>query len=298
MIKMDKKCIFKVGDKVIKARRYSVTQYCKYSGDASEVPIGTVGKIKFVDNSRIRVKFETGISWNVDQSELDLIIEEGGTMELKAGARVTCTIEGKEIRDAKLQYEKGEWYICQNEREGNSCEDKLGYKYSWVFDEDNPAEQGVVSLSLLNPIKKGDDIEGERLLKSGLDIITDKEGIMFKAGDVVERINDDCLDIKVGDIATVASIEGNLLFLKGSKNYVGGYTTRNFKLYKPATQPKGVTKMGDMIKKYWVEHQDVLMTVGIVMLVDHFLFGGALREKIKTTLENFLTKADKKISAA
>lgn len=70
-------------------------------------------------------------------------------MELKAGARVTCTIKGTEIRDAKLQYEDGQWYICQNLKDGAYCLDKLGYKYSWVFNKENPEINDIKNLRSL-----------------------------------------------------------------------------------------------------------------------------------------------------
>lgn len=71
-------------------------------------------------------------------------------MELKAGARVTCTIFGTKIKNAKLQFEDGKWYICQNERDGNNCKDKLGYEYSWRFNKDEPLNDLVENLHLLD----------------------------------------------------------------------------------------------------------------------------------------------------
>ena len=56
---------------------------------------------------------------------------------LKHGDSVTCTIDGRKITDAKVNMQYWEnykkLYICQNEQEGYSCDDKLGYKYSWVM---------------------------------------------------------------------------------------------------------------------------------------------------------------------
>jgi SpoVK/Ycf46/Vps4 family AAA+-type ATPase len=55
-------------------------------------------------------------------------------MECKVGDKVTCTIGDRAITDARLQQESGYLYICQNDRDGGSCNDKLGYQYSWQFE--------------------------------------------------------------------------------------------------------------------------------------------------------------------
>lgn len=33
--------------------------------------------------------------------------------------------------EGRIQLEDGKYYLCQNERAGASCSDKLGYKFSW-----------------------------------------------------------------------------------------------------------------------------------------------------------------------
>ena len=48
------------------------------------------------------------------------------------GNSCTCTIEGDIIDDAKLQFEYGRWFICQNIKSGTDCDNKLGYAHSWV----------------------------------------------------------------------------------------------------------------------------------------------------------------------
>lgn len=51
-------------------------------------------------------------------------------MKLRKGMRVTCEIDGARIIDAKIQEQDGDFYICQNKKDGYSCKDKLGYDYS------------------------------------------------------------------------------------------------------------------------------------------------------------------------
>jgi hypothetical protein len=60
-------------------------------------------------------------------------------------------------------------------------------------------------------------------------------------------------------------------------------------------QPIGRKKsMLDSVKNYVEKHKDMLFTIVLVVLIDHFLFGGALRSKIQTTLEGVLKKAEDK----
>ena len=61
-----------VGSIVVKARRYSESEYCKYGGDAGEVPLGEEGIVRSVSGSNISVSFNCGTIWGVDASELDL----------------------------------------------------------------------------------------------------------------------------------------------------------------------------------------------------------------------------------
>ena len=47
------------------------------------------------------------------------------------GKRFSATILGTEV-EGRIQVEEGYVFLCQNSRNGASCTDKLGYKYSWV----------------------------------------------------------------------------------------------------------------------------------------------------------------------
>jgi hypothetical protein len=62
---------FKVGDRVVKVKAYTSSQYCRFGGNDREVPIGTLGTIKSVNSlSEVRVKFDNNVDWNVDVSEI------------------------------------------------------------------------------------------------------------------------------------------------------------------------------------------------------------------------------------
>jgi len=52
-------------------------------------------------------------------------------MKLRKGMRVRCKIGGKDVTDAKIQEENGEFYICNNVISGDPCVKKMGYRFSW-----------------------------------------------------------------------------------------------------------------------------------------------------------------------
>ena len=57
------------------------------------------------------------------------------------------------------------------------------------------------------------------------------------------------------------------------------------------SKPKG-EGMIETVKCYVNKHRDFLFTVILVMVVDHFIFKGALREKIKSVIDGALNKAN------
>ncbi len=74
-------------------------------------------------------------------------------MKLRDGMRVKCKICGVEINDAKLTFEDGKWYICQDVKNGSSCRDKKGYRYSWYFQQypNGTYSDGVTDLRPFSP---------------------------------------------------------------------------------------------------------------------------------------------------
>jgi hypothetical protein len=57
-------------------------------------------------------------------------------------------------------------------------------------------------------------------------------------------------------------------------------------------KPQRRKTMLENVKGYVEKHKDMLFTLGLVILVDHFLFKGALRERIKGTVEGALKKVE------
>ena len=64
-----------------------------------------------------------------------------------------------------------------------------------------------------------------------------------------------------------------------------------------AIPPNEFKKVGfmDFLKNYFTKHQDSLMTLAVIILLDHFLFDGAFRNKIKGMVDNLINKTEKNL---
>lgn len=76
--------------------------------------------------------------------------------------------------EGKLCVQNGEVYLCQNERDGDDCKDKQGYKYSWVVGSGSPEDLKEESVSCFHLVPCTDDDwedwkEGDILIQSGLE---------------------------------------------------------------------------------------------------------------------------------
>jgi len=68
-----------------------------------------------------------------------------------------------------------------------------------------------------------------------------------------------------------------------------------FKLITPA--PKGSNMLQD-IRSYIKDNRQVLYTVAMIVVLDHFLFNGAFRERIKALVEKALSGVEKKVGGS
>lgn len=80
--------------------------------------------------------------------------------------------------------------------------------------------------------------------------------------------------------------QGSSFIGSGLGNYIPGQAMM------PEPQPKRRKTMLENVKGYIEKHKDMIFTLGLVILVDHFLFKGALRERIKSTVEGALKKVE------
>lgn len=62
------------------------------------------------------------------------------------------------------------------------------------------------------------------------------------------------------------------------------------------TLQKQEAKRGIMksFREYLNQHRDMIFTVALVFICDHYLLGGALKERLKSLLEGILNKAETK----
>ena len=60
------------------------------------------------------------------------------------------------------------------------------------------------------------------------------------------------------------------------------------------SEKKGIMKV---FKQYLEEHKDVIFTLLLALLIDHFVFGDAFKEKIRNSLNKLLDKAHDKIGS-
>lgn len=70
---------------------------------------------------------------------------------------------------------------------------------------------------------------------------------------------------------------------------IDALNTKNWK------KPEGKTMLGHL-RDYLGKNRDIIFNVALIVLVDHFVFNGAFREKIKNLLDQFLVKTHKMIS--
>lgn len=84
---------------------------------------------------------------------------------------------------------------------------------------------------------------------------------------------------------------GDYIYPYGSAT-VGTATAPSWFVLEKETPKKGGKTMFDNVKGYVDKHKDMLFTLGLVILVDHFLFQGALRTRIKTSIEGVLKKVE------
>jgi len=50
--------------------------------------------------------------------------------------------------------------------------------------------------------------------------------------------------------------------------------------------------MKEQIKEYLNKHRDLIFTVCVVLLIDHFFLGGSLRERVKSLVNKLLDKTE------
>ena len=65
-----------------------------------------------------------------------------------------------------------------------------------------------------------------------------------------------------------------------------------------ANRTKSKESKMDYLKEYFSKNRDTIFTIVLVVLIDHFVFNGAFREKVKSVVDSMLNKANKQIEAS
>ena len=87
-----------------------------------------------------------------------------------------------------ITVDEGEVYLCQNEREGDACENKRGYKYSWAVDDGHPDRLSVNKVTdfRLRPSTKSElDSYKDWLVGDKVANGSDTLEVIFRSGKVV-----------------------------------------------------------------------------------------------------------------
>jgi hypothetical protein len=88
---------------------------------------------------------------------------------------------------------------------------------------------------------------------------------------------------------------GLAIYIKGSSlSFAYKSKEQRDKVFDRLIKLKGGSRM-EVFKSYLAKHQDSLITLAIIILVDHFLFDGALRERIKSSVEKILGHTEQKM---
>lgn len=132
---------FEVGDRVIKAKRYSHDRYCKHGGEEDKVPIGSVGVIKTIENDTdIEVKFDNDTLWTLDISELKFEKKGLKKAKVKPDNMKRFMVYGTGC-DNKSELFKTEKELKAEMREVAKDEDWkgriIGYKLTPIFEAEN-----------------------------------------------------------------------------------------------------------------------------------------------------------------
>lgn len=84
----------------------------------------------------------------------------------------------------------------------------------------------------------------------------------------------------------------------GSQQNIPGsltYYKNNHEVYKEEVKPVLKGSFMDSLRNYLNNHKDLIYTLILAFLADHYVLGGAFREKIKAVVEKLLDKAQQKI---
>lgn len=103
------------------------------------------------------------------------------------GRRFRCKITGTPV-EGRVRVEGDRVYLCQNKRDGNDADDKLGYKYSWEvtlgIEQEHVTEFKILPPDTAEEIEAYKDWQvGDRLRKK--DGLSRTIEVIFRCGELV-----------------------------------------------------------------------------------------------------------------
>jgi len=117
-------------------------------------------------------------------------------------------------------------------------------------------------------------------------------GHNFKVGDTAEciELRLDGADLTIGKYYVVQEVEtgedARIMVINNHKE-----PTRYFiRRFKPVATKEKTMQFTESLKTYISKNQDTFFTVALIIVLDHYLFDGSLRDKLKKSVENLLDK--------
>jgi hypothetical protein len=86
---------------------------------------------------------------------------------------------------------------------------------------------------------------------------------------------------------------GNFINVQVGDKVVNGFYLNRFMIETKNLKKENQTM--NSIKNYFKKHEDTIMTLGLVLLIDQFVFRGAFRNRIQKLIENLLGQAEQKL---
>lgn len=122
----------------------------------------------------------------------------------------------------------------------------------------------------------------------------------FKIGDQVKviELQDQGVSL-IGQEGRIIRIEYDQYLVQFSSKlspflHSDGGLCYNFYESKLKLITKGSTMLND-IKQYFGKNKDIFFTLGAVLILDYFLFNGAMRKKVQEVVEKMLNHCEKKV---
>ena len=121
--------------------------------------------------------------------------------------------------------------------------------------------------------------------------LVDINGLEFNVRDGVFIAGDQFRIIERLDESTLTTIE------PGQVNNTCNYNQKeitHYQLRKQEVKIKGGNTMVETLTRYFKKNEDFYMTLGVIFLMDHFVFNGMFLDRLKGIVDGMLKRLEKK----